>query len=245
MGDRLIRYDELNERSIRFKNITRIVMSGLTERKNDISDWTYIRKFSQINIISSIFLAIGIVLSHSSFAQAFPVKSQWQGIAKGQVFNQTFQLPIVIEFNPAKPGENNPFNLAIGIGTPQQIGNSNLYSALTYSNGATLQYLSIQASPSQLEAQLDNHHTAEAAAANQFYASNVSAQYAPPVMQSIYGSLGTAELFVFNEGSSIVMGFDENDRLVGRIEGTGSSVAGIFPVPPIGYQALFVLERVK
>lgn len=135
--------------------------------------------------------------------------------------------------------------MAIGIGTPQQVGNSNLYSALTHNNGAVLQYLSIQASSSELVAQLSNRHTAEAAAANQFYASNVSAQYAPPVMQGIYGSLGAAEPFVFNEGSTVVMGFDENGRLVGKIEGTGSSVAGIFPVPPIGYQALFVLERVK
>lgn len=58
-------------------------MSGLTERKNDISDRTYIRKFSQLNIISSTFIAIGIVLSNSSLTQAFPVRSQWQGVAKG------------------------------------------------------------------------------------------------------------------------------------------------------------------
>ena len=220
-------------------------MFGLTKRKNDISYRTFIHKCSQLNIVSSIFIAIGVVLSNSSLTQAFPVRSEWRGEAKGQVFNQTFQLPIVVKFKPAVSGENNPFHLSIGIGTPQQVGNSALFSTLVHDNGAVLQYLTIQASSSNLVAQLSNRHTAAAAAINQFTAPNVSAQHAPTIMQNIYADLGATEFFVFNEGSSIVMSLDDNGRLVGKIEGTGSSIVGIFSLPPVDYQARFVLERVQ
>lgn len=219
-------------------------MSVLSKRKNDISNWTHRRKLSQFHIVSSIFIAIGFVLSNSLLTQAFPIRSKWRGTAKGQVFNKTFQLPIVVEFNPAVSGENNPFNLRVGIGTnPQEIGHSDMFSALKHVNGAVLQYLTIQASSSKLTAQLDNRHTAAAAAINQFSASNVSAQYAPSIMQHIYASLSATEFFVFNEGSRMVMSLDEHGRLVGKIEGTGSSVIGIFPLPPVNYQASFTLER--
>lgn len=212
---------------------------------------------SKSSRIRSLFLHrtfIGIALSIStSFAIqlpafSFPVGSQWRGVAEGQVFNQRFRLPVVIEFRRPLPQESNPIGLFLGVGTPQQVGNANLFSALslnTSSGAATLQYLSIQTSRTQLTGRLVNNRSAEAAAANQFYAPNVSAAYAPPIMRSVYGSLGSYELFIFNQGATISLAYNSAGQIQGRIQGNGSSGAGIFPLPPINYQAMLIVERVR
>jgi hypothetical protein len=179
---------------------------------------------------------------------AFPIGSQWRGVAEGQVSNERFRLPVAIEFNRSLPGESNPFQLSVGIGTPQQVGNANLFSSLSFNTSSgvvTLQYFSIRANRSQLVARLVNSRTAEAAAANQFYASNISAAYAPSVMEDVYSSLGNFELFAYDEGATINLSYNNRGQITGRIQGSGSSAAGISPLPPIGYQATLVVERVR
>ena len=179
---------------------------------------------------------------------AFPIGSKWGGIVEGQVFNQRFKLPVVIEFNRPLLGESNPFQLLVTVGTPQQVGNANLSSSLSLnapSGAVTLQYFSIQANRSRLVARLTNSGTAEAAAANQFYAPNISSEYAPSIMKEVYTPLGASELFAYDEGATVNLSYNSKGQLIGRIQGDGSSAAGIFPLPPTSYQATLVAERVR
>lgn len=168
---------------------------------------------------------------------------QWRGVAEGQVYRNGFRLPILISFIKPLAYEKNPFGLSMSIGNEGTIGSVSIRSALSFSNGATLQYFTINSSRSGFRGVLTNNHTAEAAAFNGFWGPNVACATAPPVMQSIYCSMGSVENFIFHNQTIINVNY-ANNKLQGTIQGQGSSLTNIFPGSSnIPYQASFIASR--
>lgn len=200
-----------------------------------------------------ILLILGFICGFASpapTAKAAPMAAsyRWEGQISGQVFKQPFRLPIVIEFSNPLRGERNPVHLAISVSDDYTVGGIILSSAqqfATSSGNVTLQYFNIQTNGSQMRAVLANTHGAEAAMLNGFVAPNVTAMTAPPVMRGVYSALGETEMFAFASGAEVRIQFNGN-RLSGRIYGTGgTSLAGIFPLPPVIYSAEFTASLVK
>lgn len=192
-------------------------------------------------------LTVTVLGASPSWAQAVPVPSLWNGHFEGQVGSATFSMPVSIEFSRPLPYEENPFHVFIGIGQTGQVGSASLVSAQQFSTSSgyvTLQYFSVLTQGSRIAARLIDIHNSEAAVINIFTAPNLSAQYAPPVMRGIYGSLGTSEMFYMKAGANFVIQRNGN-QLSGEVQGMGASLAGIFPLPDIGYQGRFIASRVR
>jgi hypothetical protein len=198
-------------------------------------------------------LAVGCTGSSSSFATAAIGSSeigssQWQGEIRGQVYGQSFHLPLDVVFREPLPDENNPVNVFLGAGDPSQVGNVFLTSASQYtvsSGQVTLQYFSVETSGSELSAILTDAHFSEAAAANLFTAPNVSAQSAPegPGRQ-IYETMGPTEMFAFLEETQLNVNVS-GDTLSGNVQGSGQSITGVFPTGDVVYSAEFTAARVE
>lgn len=207
-----------------------------------------IKKKCCLFVLLLMFFAI-LQFQENTYGQGFPVPGLWQGEIMGQVHNQPFRLPLSIEIKAPIAGENNPVHLYLGSDVVGQPGNVFLMSAsefLTPYTGqrVTLQYFDINVSGNQLTAVLTNEHKGEAAVIDMFGAPNLSAQYAPQVMQEIYASLGQTEQFAFNRGTIVKMTF-ANNRITGTVQGTGFSYTGIFPLPDVVFQGQFAASRIR
>ncbi len=197
-----------------------------------------------ISMFSS--LSIGPLNTSSKiWADGF-VPSQWKGEIAGQVYNQSFRLPVSIELSPPLPHENNPLHLFIGVGNPKAVGNVYISSAMqinTSRGPATLQYFTIYIQGSRLQARLTNHHGAEAAKSNGFSGPNVSAQQASDLMKDVLrNAWGATEMFWFNVGTSLVITFNGSE-LSGSIQGSGGSYTGTSS--PVQYRAQLRARRIK
>lgn len=199
-------------------------------------------------MISRRFICVGMasslvtMLLDQKESHAFS-NGQWRGVAEGQVYNNRFRLPILISFIKPLRYEKNPFGLSIIIANEGTIGSVSIRSALSFSNGATLQYFTINSSRSGFRGVLTNNRSAEAAQFNGFWGPNVACATAPPVMQPIYCANSSVENFAFHNGAVINVNYVKN-QLQGTIQGQGASITNIFPGSSnIPYQASFIASR--
>jgi hypothetical protein len=187
------------------------------------------------------FTAPGFMIS--SRAQ-IPVPSRWQGEIAGQVHNKAFRLPVTIELKKSLPHEDNPFNVFVGAGDPDQIGHVFLSSAMPFSTTrgtATLQYLDISIQGNRLQAVLTDDHRSEAAKANGFSGPNVSADEASDLMKDVLrNAWGNTEMFGFSIGTNLTINFSAN-QLSGMIQGAGGSYTATSS--PVRYQARMEARR--
>ena len=194
----------------------------------------------------TLFLALASCLSATPMWAATPIPSQWRGEITGQVHNTKFRLPVSIEIKPPLPFENNPLNIFVGAGNPTDIGHLFLASAMKFNTSrgpVTLQYLSISIRQTRLQARLTDHHGAEAAKGNGFSGPNVSAEQASDLMKDVLrNAWGSAEMFGFNVGATLVIDFSGN-RLSGTVQGLGSSYTGT--TSGVAYGARMTATRVK
>jgi hypothetical protein len=182
-------------------------------------------------------------------AQVVPVPSRWSGEVTGRVHEATFRLPVVIEFGPPLPEERNPFHLYVGTGGTDEVGAVGLFSAQVFrtpqtGRRATLQYFTIRTDRNTIDGRLTADHRAVGAVVNNFTAPNLTRLHAPAVMREIYAVFGDTEYFAFHEGSSLSLRVD-GEQLQGRIEGTGYSHTGIFPLPDVVYRATLQARRIR
>ena len=190
------------------------------------------------------FLALMLVATRT-WADV-PVPSRWRGEITGQVYHKTFRLPVLIEFKGSLPFENNPLNIYVGAGDPNQIGHLFLSSAMQFQTTqgfVTLQYLTVSVQGTQVTATLTNHHGAEAAKANGFSGPNASADQASSLMKGVLrDAFGAVEMFTFSLGTTLHLHVNGN-HLSGMIQGAGSSCTGTSS--QVDYRANLTAELVR
>lgn len=170
--------------------------------------------------------------------------SEWKGEIQGQVYNQSFRLPVSISITEPLPDESNRVRLNMNAGNPSQIGHLALTSSLQLNTPytgrqVTLQYCSIELQGAQLKAVLTNEHKGEGAVYNSFIAPNVSAESAPEGPgREVYKAMGPTEMFAFHQGAIVTMNLNGNE-LSGEVLGKGYSAAGIFATPDVVYRGKF------
>jgi hypothetical protein len=184
-----------------------------------------------ISNASTLLLSISLV-SSSAYAQNIPIPSTWQGEITGQIYNQTFTLPVVIVLKQPISYEQNPLYLMIGSDPAEAVGSLMLVSAMSFntsSGNVTLQYLSVQVRGNQIVATLNNQHIQESAAANQFTAPCFSDG-------GVVGCLMPTEPYIFTVGTTMILNCNDN-QLIGKIQGTGTSIMGMSDIFELPYQA--------
>jgi hypothetical protein len=192
-----------------------------------------------VSTSSALLLSLNLI-SFPAHAQNIPIPSTWQGEITGQIHNQRFTLPVVIVLKPPISYEQNPLHLMIGSDPADAIGSLMLISALSFntsSGNVTLQYLSVQVQENQIIATLNNQHTQESAAANQFTAPCFSDG-------GVVGCLMPTEPYLFTVGTTMILNFNGN-QLIGQIQGNGTSIMGMSDIFELPYQGEFSAVRIE
>ena len=209
---------------------------------------TAITETSRKPRVACVVILASLTSASPALAQsAGSLVGRWAGTIRGEVYRQTFELPIQIDLARPSEEERNPVALRLlaDRGAIGGVGLMSFTNAVTPTGQvAAIHHLTIDAQATRLRAVTASDYRQASRAINAFTGPNVELTVAPTGPEKETLRIRDNELFGFDDNLRLELAFTADD-LRGTLTGSGTSYTAQFAMPGVVYRGDITARRVS